>query len=136
MSIGFRVKTVRGSWLTLLFNYSTFGPFFLFFGNIEKIAVSLCPLTNFLILFYIIMNIYVGNLHYDVTGDELKEIFEEYGEVDSAKVITDKYSGRSKGFGFVEMKNDNEALKSIDELNGADIKGRNIKVSQARPREY
>jgi hypothetical protein len=111
-------------------------PFFLFFGNIEKIAVSLCPLTNFLILFYIIMNIYVGNLHYDVTGDELKEIFEEYGEVDSAKVITDKYSGRSKGFGFVEMKNDNEALKSIDELNGADIKGRNIKVSQARPREY
>ncbi len=82
------------------------------------------------------MNIYVGNLHYDVTGEELKEIFEEYGEVETAKVITDKYSGRSKGFGFVEMKNDNEALKSIDELNGTDIKGRNIKVSQARPREY
>ncbi len=78
------------------------------------------------------MNIYVGNLHYGIREGDLEQIFGEYGNVNSVKVITDKYSGRSKGFGFVEMLNDDEAQKAIDELNETDIKGRNIKVNQAR----
>jgi len=81
------------------------------------------------------MNIYVGNLHYGVTEDELKELFEEYGEVMSVKIITDKYSGRSKGYGFVEMSDNKEAQKAIENLNEADLKGRNIRVNQARERE-
>ena len=81
------------------------------------------------------MNIYVGNLHYGVTEDELRELFEEYGEVMSVKIITDKYSGRSKGYGFVEMSNNDEAKKAIESLNEADVKGRNIRVNQARERE-
>ncbi|MFO7368712.1 MAG: RNA-binding protein, partial [Bacteroidales bacterium] len=67
------------------------------------------------------MNIYVGNLHFNVSEDELRKAFEEYGEVASVKIISDKYSGRSKGFGFVEMLNDNEAKNAIDGLNGAEI---------------
>ena len=78
------------------------------------------------------MNIYAGNLHYDINEDELKEIFSEYGEVISAKIITDKYSGRSKGFGFVEMASDEEAQGAIDKLNGTEVRGRNIKVNRAR----
>ncbi len=78
------------------------------------------------------MNIYLGNLPYNIKEDEILEIFEEYGEVSSAKIITDKFSGRSKGFGFVEMPNDDDANKAIEELNGAEIKGRNITVNQAR----
>jgi len=81
------------------------------------------------------MNIYVGNLHYGLTEDELRELFEEYGEVMSVKIITDKYSGRSKGYGFVEMSDDKEAQKAIDNLNEADLKGRNIRVNQARERQ-
>ena len=78
------------------------------------------------------MNIYVGNLPYGISEDELNKIFGEYGEVNSVKIITDKYSGRSKGFGFVEMLNDEEAQKAIDGLNETDIKGRNLKVNTAR----
>lgn len=81
------------------------------------------------------MNIYVGNLSYDVTDDKLREVFEAYGEVSSAKVISDKYSGRSKGFGFVEMDNDEEAQAAIDQLDGAEIDGRSVKVNEAKPRE-
>jgi len=81
------------------------------------------------------MNIYVGNLHYGITEDELRELFEEYGEVMSVKIITDKYSGRSKGYGFVEMSDDKEAQKAIETLNEADLKGRNIRVNQARERQ-
>ena len=81
------------------------------------------------------MNIYVGNLHYGIHEDELKEIFEEYGEVTSVKIISDKFSGRSKGFGFVEMSNDTEANAAISELDGAEVNGRNIKVNQARSSE-
>jgi RNA recognition motif-containing protein len=81
------------------------------------------------------MNIYVGNLQYGVTEDELKELFEEFGEVMSVKIITDKYSGRSKGYGFVEMSNNNEAKKAIENLNEKDLRGRNIRVNQARERE-
>ncbi|MBN2814478.1 MAG: RNA-binding protein [Bacteroidales bacterium] len=81
------------------------------------------------------MNIYVGNLHFNVSEDELRKAFEEYGEVASVKIISDKYSGRSKGFGFVEMLNDNEAQNAIDSLNGAEIKGRAVNVNQAREKE-
>jgi RNA recognition motif-containing protein len=78
------------------------------------------------------MNIYLGNLPYNLSEDEITELFEGYGAVNSVKLITDKFSGRSKGFGFIEMANDDEAKKAIDELNGTEIKGRNITVNQAR----
>lgn len=80
------------------------------------------------------MNIFIGNLSFNLSEDELKEVFEEYGEVSSAKIITDKYSGRSKGFGFVEMSDNEQATKAIEALNGADVKGRNINVNEARER--
>ncbi len=82
------------------------------------------------------MNIYVGNIPYRLSEDELKEIFQEYGTVDSVKIITDKFTGRSKGFGFIEMPNQDEAQKAIAELNEAEVDGRNLRVNQARPREY
>ena len=81
------------------------------------------------------MNIYVGNLPYSISEDELSKVFGQYGEVTSVKIITDKYSGRSKGFGFVEMLNDDDAQKAIDELNDSDIKGRNVKVNVAREKK-
>lgn len=80
------------------------------------------------------MNIYVGNLSFDVTEDELKEMFAEYGEVASVNIITDRYTGKSKGFGFVEMPTQAEAEASIKELNESSLKGRDIIVNQARPR--
>ncbi len=81
------------------------------------------------------MNIYVGNLSYSIKEDGLRELFEEYGEVSSAKIITDRETGRSKGFGFVEMTNEEEANAAIENLNGKDVEGRNINVSKARPRK-
>lgn len=81
------------------------------------------------------MNIYVGNLNFDLTEDELKELFETYGQVNSVKIISDKYTGRSKGFGFVEMESDSEGNEAIENLNGKDVNGRAIKVNQARERE-
>ena len=81
------------------------------------------------------MNIYVGNLSYGVSDDNLREVFKAFGAVSSAKVITDKYSGRSKGFGFVEMENDAEANAAIEQLDGAEIDGRAVKVNEARPKE-
>jgi len=81
------------------------------------------------------MKIYAGNLHYGMTEDELQKIFEEYGQVASVKIITDKYSGRSKGFGFVEMPDDGEAQQAIEDLNGKDVKGRNITVNQSIERK-
>jgi RNA recognition motif-containing protein len=78
------------------------------------------------------MNIYVGNLHYDINEDILKSVFEEYGEVSSAKIIIDKYSGKSKGFGFIEMPNDSEGRNAVESLNGKEVKGRNLKVNEAR----
>ena len=80
------------------------------------------------------MNIYVGNLPYSIVEEDLKEIFEEYGEVASVKIITDKLTGRSKGFGFVEMDDNQEANKAIEELNNAELSGRNIRVNESRPR--
>ena len=81
------------------------------------------------------MNIYVGNLPYSVTDDDLKEAFGEFGEVSSVTLISDKFSGQSKGFGFVEMPNNSEADAAIKGLNETPFKGRNIKVNQAKPRE-
>jgi RNA recognition motif-containing protein len=81
-----------------------------------------------------IMNIYVGNLPYTVSEDDLRAAFAEFGEVTSANVIMDRMSGQSKGFGFVEMPNDSEAEEAINALNESAFNGRNIKVNQARPR--
>ena len=81
------------------------------------------------------MNIYVGNLPYTITEDELRGVFADHGEVATVNIITDKFSGQSKGFGFVEMPNQAEAEEAIGTLNESDVKGRNIKVNQARPRE-
>jgi len=81
------------------------------------------------------MNIYIGNLPFNLGEEDLKEIFEEYGEVASAKIISDKMTGRSKGFGFVEMEDDDSANNAIKELNNAEVGGRNIKVNESKPRE-
>ncbi|HNQ38007.1 MAG: RNA-binding protein [Prolixibacteraceae bacterium] len=81
------------------------------------------------------MNIYISNLSFDVNDNDLRELFEEYGEVSSAKVITDKFSGKSRGFGFVEMANEEEGRKAIEELNQAEYDGKTINVSVAKPRE-
>ena len=80
------------------------------------------------------MNIYVGNLPYSVTEDELKAAFTEFGEVSSVNIIMDRMSGQSKGFGFVEMPDNSEADEAIKALNESALNGRNIKVNQARPR--
>lgn len=80
------------------------------------------------------MNIYVGNLSYNTTEDLLREAFEAYGQVTSATVIKDKYSGRSRGFGFVEMPSSEEAQAAIAGLNGAEMDGRTLTVNEARPR--
>lgn len=82
-----------------------------------------------------IMNIYVGNLPYSVTEDDLRAAFADFGEVSSANVIMDRMSGQSKGFGFVEMPSDSEAEEAINALNDSAFNGRNIKVNQARPRD-
>jgi RNA recognition motif-containing protein len=81
------------------------------------------------------MNLYVGNLAYSVTDADLQEAFGRFGEVSSAKVIVDRDSGQSKGFGFVEMSNNAEADAAIKALNDTDMKGRSVKVNQAKPRE-
>ncbi len=79
--------------------------------------------------------LYVGNLPYSMNDQKLNEVFSAYGEVVSAKVITDYESGRSKGFGFVEMANDNDAATAIQQLDGKELDGRNVRVNEARPKE-
>jgi RNA recognition motif-containing protein len=81
------------------------------------------------------MNIYVGNLSYSATETSMKDLFEGYGQVASAKIVTDKFTGSSRGFGFIEMPNADEAQRAIDELNGKDFDGRKIVVNESRPRE-
>jgi len=81
------------------------------------------------------MNIYVGNLSWQLSEDDLNTKFAEFGDVDSAKIITDRETGRSKGFGFVEMPNQAEAEKAIEELNGHELDGRALKVNESKPRE-
>jgi RNA recognition motif-containing protein len=79
--------------------------------------------------------LYVGNLAYAVSNDDLQELFSQVGQVQSATVITDKFSGQSKGFGFVEMTTAEEVANAIRQFNDTELKGRNIKVNEARPRE-
>ena len=81
------------------------------------------------------MNIYVSNLSFNIQDEDLKGFFTPYGEVTSAKVIMDKFTGKSKGFGFVEMSDDEAAKKAIAELDNGTVDGRNVKVMEARPRE-
>ena len=81
------------------------------------------------------MNIYVANIPWKATEEELRNLFAQYGEIDSAKIITDKFTQRSRGFGFVEMKDDEAAKKAIEELNGQDFMGKNLVVNEARPKE-
>ena len=80
------------------------------------------------------MKIYVGNLSYDTSEDDLRKAFEAHGQVDSVAIISDQYSGRSKGFGFVEMSNETEAKAAMESLNDSDLKGRTLKVNEARSR--
>ncbi len=80
------------------------------------------------------MNIYIGNLNYRVRENDLKGIFEEYGTIDSLKLVKDRETGKSKGFAFAEMANDSEAKKAIEELNGAEFEGRTLVVKEANPR--
>ena len=81
------------------------------------------------------MNIFVAKLSFDTREDSLKQVFEEFGEVSSAKIIMDKFTGRSKGYGFIEMPNDEEGQNAINDLNDSELDGRNIVVKKAEPRE-
>ena len=81
------------------------------------------------------MKIYVGNLSFDTSNDELRDAFAVYGEVASAQVITDRETGRSRGFGFVEIENDEDAQKAIAGMSGTNLQGRALNVNEARPRE-
>jgi RNA recognition motif-containing protein len=80
------------------------------------------------------VNIYVGNLSFEATEDDVRQIFEAFGKVESAKIVQDKYSGQSRGFGFVEMPSADEAKAAISGLNGKEVKGRALSVNEARPR--
>jgi RNA recognition motif-containing protein len=80
------------------------------------------------------MNIFVGNLDFKVNEHELEQLFNEYGTISSAKIINDKFTGRSRGFGFVEMNSQDEAKEAINALNGISVKGREIVVNEAKPR--
>lgn len=82
------------------------------------------------------MKIYVGNLSYNLSETELKDVFTPYGEVTSVKIMTDKFTGRSKGFAFVEMPNDAEANSAIEGLNNVEVAARSIKVNEARERTF
>lgn len=81
------------------------------------------------------MNIYIGNLSFNTTEDQIRQAFTAFGEVSTVNIITDKYSGESKGFGFVEMGSKSEAIAAISGLNGQEIDGRSVKVNEAKPRE-
>jgi len=81
------------------------------------------------------MNIYVGNLSWNLKDQDLTDLFTPYGEVASAKIVTDKFTQRSKGFGFVEMPNDDQAQAAIAQLNGSEVDGRNLVVNESRPKE-
>jgi cold-inducible RNA-binding protein len=81
------------------------------------------------------MNLFVGNLPYSFTSEDLEGLFSPYGAVSSAQVIMDRHTGRSRGFGFVDMESDDDARKAIDELDGSEAGGRNLTVNEARPRE-
>ena len=105
--------------------------------NINKLIYSRLQKNKTTFVYYykkVFMNIFVGSLPFSIEEADLRESFEAYGAVDSVKIITDKFTGRSKGFGFVEMPNDAEAQKAIDELNGATVQGRSIVVNKSEPK--
>jgi len=105
-------------------------------GFLGECSIILSHRCNFFLsLIFFIMNLYVGNLDYSVKEQQLSAMFSEFGEVSSVKIITDKMTGRSKGFGFVEMPNDDEAREAIKNLDQTAIKDRNISVSEAQPPE-
>lgn len=81
------------------------------------------------------MNIYVGNISFQLSEDDLRDIFENYGTVDTVKIVMDRDTGRSKGFGFIEMPNEEEGREAISSANGTDAGGRELKVNEAKPRE-
>ena len=81
------------------------------------------------------MNLYVGNLNFDTDEQALRGLFADYGPVTSARIITDRDTGRSRGFGFVELEDDSQALKAVSELNGTELDGRTLTINEARPRE-
>lgn len=81
------------------------------------------------------MNIYVGNLNYRIREQELETLFSQYGEVTSVKIITDRETGQAKGFGFVEMADDDAGRRAVSELDGTEVQGRGMRVSEARPRD-
>ena len=81
------------------------------------------------------MNIYVGNLTYEATENDVRQLFETFGEVTSVKIITDKYTGQSRGIGFIEMTNKKDALAAISDLNDKELKGRALKVNEAQPKK-
>lgn len=89
---------------------------------------------DFWFLIFFLVNIYVGNLSWSMTNEDLSALFEQYGSVSSAKILTDKFSGRSKGFGFVEMDNSDEANAAISGLNDTEVQGRRIVVNEAQPK--
>lgn len=96
-------------------------------------AITLCVLIFIIFNFYL-MNIFVAKLSWDTTSSDLQNAFEAFGAVSSANVISDKFTGKSKGFGFVEMDNDDEARAAIQELDGSQLDGRDIVVKKAEPR--
>jgi len=103
----------------------------------KGLSVKVPGSLNFFVLGYrfIMLNIYVGNLPYSVADEDLNAAFSEFGEVTSAHVISDRDTGRSKGFGFVEMSNADDGQRAIEALDGSDMQGRNVRVNEAKPRE-
>jgi RNA recognition motif-containing protein len=93
------------------------------------------PFDTCVLNFIIFMNLYVANINFRSTEDELRSLFSQYGEISSLKIITDKMTGRSRGFGFVEMPNDEDAKRAIAELNGTDFMQKTLVVNEAKPRE-
>lgn len=118
--------------LQTVLNYfsSDLGKFFHFSLKFDSLQNTIL----FIFFNYIFMNIFIAGLSYSITDADLNDLFGEYGEIASAKVIMDRETGRSKGYGFVEMNDEASGQKAIDELNGAEYDGRTISVSVARPR--
>jgi RNA recognition motif-containing protein len=99
--------------------------------NVHRLLFTL---GTFIFLKFLKMNIYVGNLSWNLKDQDLSNLFASHGEVVSAKIVTDKFTNRSKGFGFVEMANDDQAQAAITALNGSEVDGRNIVVNESRPK--
>lgn len=109
--------------------------FFSFAGYIEHFCYLLAVNTIFVFLNFLKMNIYVGNLSWNLKDQDLADLFTPYGEVASGKIVMDKFTQRSKGFGFVDMPNDEQAQAAIAQLNGSEVDGRNLVVNESRPKE-